>query len=78
MPEHSLAGQCRYPKISQHNHSQYNPVIAKKLEVMLAHITHQELDGIDGYHKRYEHAQDGVKHLRACEHIAGHKIFYQL
>ena len=45
---------------------------------MLAHIAHQELDGIDGYHKRYEHAQDGIKHLGTCEHIAGHKIFYQL
>lgn len=76
--KHALAGQCRYPKISQHNHSQYNPVITKELEVMLAHIAHQELDGIDGYHERYKHAQDCVKHLRACEHIASHEIFYQL
>ena len=45
---------------------------------MLAHIAHQELDGIDGYHERYKHAQDCVKHLRACEHIASHEIFYQL
>ena len=39
-------------KISQYDHAQYDPVISKELKIMLAHITHQELDGVDGDQRR--------------------------
>ena len=42
--EYILTYQRRNTKVGQHHDTKHNPIISEKLEIMLADISHQELD----------------------------------
>lgn len=46
---------CEHHRVDNDNDPQHNAVVTKSLEIVLADIAHEELDGKDRDHKGYDH-----------------------
>ena len=46
---------CKHHRVDNDNDAQRNAVVAESLEIVLADIAHEELDGKDRDHKGHDH-----------------------
>lgn len=46
---------CEHHRVDNNNDAQHNAVVTESLEIVLADIAHEELDGKDRDHKGYDH-----------------------
>lgn len=73
-----LTYQRRNTKVGQHHDTKHNPVISEKLEIMLADISHQELDRVHGHAKCDHHTKNQINELRERKSAALNEKFHNL